>query len=68
MHGENQVFAMKIIKWFFDDTVGLSSRVMDVEALSKQVIEGLLGLLPQGTTQPVFISSNSQFHWDQKPW
>lgn len=46
---------------------GLSSRVMDVEVLSKQ-IEGLLGLLPQGTTQPLLISRNSQFHWDQKPW
>lgn len=34
---------------------------MDVEVLGKQ-IEGLLGLLPQGTTQPLLMSRNSQFH------
>lgn len=27
------------------------------------MVEGLLGLFPQGTPQPFFISSNSQFHW-----
>ena len=44
---------------------GLNSRFGDVEILNKQIIVGFLGLLPQqGTTQPLLISSNSQFQWD----
>lgn len=46
---------------------GWSSSFVVVETLNKQIIVGLLGLLPQrGTTQPLPVSRNSQFRWDQR--